>query len=64
MPTKKKPVKKIIKKPSKKVAVKKSVKKTADKIVATSTKDVVVAPVVDASGVVMIVPVHNDISNY
>ena len=56
-----------VKKPAKK-AVKTPAKKTARKprkVVSTTTpvKDVVVAPVVDASGVVMITPVVSDVVN-
>lgn len=57
----KKPTKKTVKKPAKKVAARKP-KKLAH-ILPVPRHDVVVAPVVDASGVVTIAPIHDDVLN-
>jgi hypothetical protein len=73
MPVKKAAAKKVAKKPVKKAVtkkpVKKAAKKPAKKVVARKpkkaerAKDVVVTPVVDASGVVTMNPVEDDVLN-
>lgn len=56
------PAKKKVKKPAKKAVSKKSVKKTK-KTVKKATQPVMVKPVVDVSGVVIMTPVPDDILN-
>jgi hypothetical protein len=61
-PAVKKPAKKAaVKKPAKKAVAKKPVKKTAKKVSAKKPTVVVVAPVLDSTGAVVVRPVDNDV---